>query len=161
MAAQTTYGTVMGEAIAGLIYDMRNITVESYAAEGGSIPFGRAVAPGTDVRKQVKLPTASGQGFRGVALLEQAHAQDLTTGVAQYLVTETVNVMRKGAVWVQVAGAVAENAPAFYINSGANAGMFDDLDDATTDPTSSGGSRAGVFRTAASASGLAVLEIDL
>jgi hypothetical protein len=154
MAAQTTYGTVMAEAVAGLIYDMRNITVESYAAEAGSIPFGRAVVPGTDPRKQVKLPTAGGQGFRGIALLEQAHAQDLTTGVAQYLVTETVNVLRKGAVWVQTTGSVTENATAYYVST---SGLFASSGEAT----SSAGSRAGVFRTATTGSGLAVVEIDL
>ena len=155
MAVQTTYGQVMGEAIAGMLWDMRNVTVESYAAEGGSIPFGSAVVPGTDVRKQVKLPTAASQGFRGIALHEQAHAQDLTTGVAQYLEKETVNVLRKGAVWVQTVGAVVEGAPAFYINSGATAGLWDDVDDGTTDATT------GVFRTATAGSGLAVVEIDL
>jgi hypothetical protein len=154
MAAQTTYGTVMSEAIAGLLYDMRNVTIESYAAEGGSIPFGRAVVPGTDVRKQVKLPTAGSQGFRGIAVLEQAHAQDPTTGIAQYLVTETVNVLRKGAIWVQTTGTVAENATAFYV---ATSGLFASSGEAT----SSAGSNVGVFRTATTGSGLAVVEINL
>lgn len=156
MAVQTTYGAAMAEAIAGMLWDMRNVTVESYAAEGGSIPFGSAVVPGTDVRKQVKLPTAAGQGFRGIALREDAHSQDATTGVAQYLVTEAVSVLRKGAVWVPTAGAVAEGATAYYINSGADAGKWDDVDDGTTDPATTG-----TFRTATTGSGLAVVEIDL
>jgi hypothetical protein len=155
--AQSTYSTRYAAAFAGLIFDMRNIVVESYACESATIAFGSAVAPGTDPRAQVKKPTATSQGFRGVALHEYGHAQD-TSGNASYLQYEAVNVLRKGAVWVQVATAVTENATAYYVASGANAGMFDD---SAGEVTSSGGSRAGVFRTAASASGLAVLEIDL
>jgi hypothetical protein len=154
MAVQTTYGQAMAEALAGLLYDMRNITVESYAAEG-NIPFGSAVVPGTDPRKQVKLATAGGQGFAGIALREDARMQDATTGIAQYLDKETVSVLRKGAVWVPTAGAVVAETPAFYVNSGATAGLFDDLDDSTTDATT------GKFRTATTGSGLAVVEIDL
>lgn len=159
MATQTTYTQYQAPAFAGLIYDMRNITVESYACESATIPFGRAVAPGTNARKQVKLPTGSGQGFRGIALHEQGHAQDLSTGVAAYLQYETVSVLRKGAVWVATSGTVTENSTAYYH---ASTGLFASAGEAT----SSGGSRAGVFRqvggmAAGSGSGLAVVEIDL
>lgn len=154
MAGQINYSTSMTAAMAGMLYDMRNVTIESYACESAAIPFGTAVTPGTDPRKQVKAPTGAGQGFRGIALMEFAHEQNPATGVASYQQYEVVNVLRKGAVWVQTNGTVAENGVAFYI---AASGLFGSAGEVT----SSGGSRAGVYRTATTGSGLAVVEIDL
>jgi hypothetical protein len=143
----TTYSTTMTVAMAGLIYDMRNITVESYACESASILFGSAVIAGTDPRKQVKVG-ATGGSFRGIALHEHAHEQNPSTGVASYLQYETVNVLRKGAVWVQTNATVAENAAAYYVTA---TGLWG----------ASGETTGGIYRSATTGSGLAIVEIDL
>lgn len=150
MAVQTTYGQTHAVGFPGLIYDMRNITVESYACESTSIPFGGAVTAGTDKRKQVK-DSAGGGAFTGIAIHEYAHEADITTGQAAYLLKETVNVLRKGAVWVQTNGTVAQDAEAFYVTSGTDRGLWG----------SAGTTSTGKFRSATTGSGLAIVEIDL
>lgn len=148
MAVQTTYSQSMAVGVAGLIYDMRSITVESYACETSTgIPFGSAVIAGTDPRKQVKIG-ATGGSFRGIALLEQTHEQDASTGVAKYLQYETVNVLRKGTVWVQTNASVTENAAAYYVTA---VGLWG----------ASGETTGGIYRSATTGSGLALVEIDL
>lgn len=146
----------MTVAFAGMIADARDCLTESYAAETAAIPFGRAVIAGTDKQKQVKTPSGAGGVFRGVSVAEQAQEQAFGTGVVAYAVGDAVNVGRRGLFWVDTAGAVAIDAPAFFVVSGGTAGKFDDLDDGTTDPVPTG-----VFRSATDGAGLALLELNL
>lgn len=152
--AQLAYNYTMPVAVAGMKADITDDTVNSYAAEG-AIPFGVAVIAGTDVTKQVKIPAAAGGVFRGIAL-HDPNTMQTDAGVAQYATKAAVNVMSQGRVWVRVAGDVAIDAPAFFLVSGANAGQLDDLDDATTDAVPTG-----KFRTAGTAGGLAILELNM
>lgn len=147
MAVQTTYSATMAKAFAGLIYDMRNVTIESYACESTSIKFGSAVIAGTDPTKQVKVG-ATGGSFRGIATHEYAHEADTTTGQATYLQYETVNVLRKGRVWVQTNGSVTENAAAYYVTA---TGLW----------SSAGETTGGIYRESCTGSGLVTVEIDL
>lgn len=152
---QTSYSSAMTVAFAGMIADARDSVIESYAAETAAIPFGRAVIAGTDPLKQVKTPSQAGGVFRGITVAEQAQEQD-SSGVVSYGVGEAANVGRRGLFWVDTAGAVVIDAPAFFVVTGGTAGKFDDLDDGTTDPVPTG-----VFRTATSGAALALLEINL
>src|ERR1051326_1219610 len=109
---QTSYSQNMPVAVAGMLGDIRDHVVESFAAEDSDgISFGLAVVAGTDPAKQVKIPSAAGQVFRGVSLHEQAQEQGLGTGIVKYAQGDAVNVLRRGLVWVQTAGAVAIDAP--------------------------------------------------
>lgn len=155
-SVQTSYTQKMPVAVAGMLGDIRDCTVESYAAEVAAIAFGLGVIAGTDPLKQVKLPATGGGVFRGVSMHEQAQEQGLGTGLVSYKVGDAVNTLRKGLIWVQTAGAVAIDVPAFFVNSGADAGKFDDLDDGSTDAVP-----GGVFRSATTGAGLALLEINL
>jgi len=155
MAVQTSYSQTMTVAVAGMPGDARDHVVESFAAETAAIPFGRAVIAGSDKDKQVKTPSGAGGVFRGVSMREQAQEQN-SSGTVAVAVGDTVNVLRRGLVWVDTAGAVVQDAPAFFVVSGGSAGKFDDLDDSTTDPVPTG-----VFRSATSGAALALLELNL
>lgn len=155
MPVQTSYPADMTVAFAGMIADARDSVIESFAAETAAIPFGRAVVAGSDAAKQVKTPTGAAQTFRGVSVAEQAQEQS-SSGVVAYAVGDAVNVGRRGMFWVDTAGAVVNDAPAFFVVSGATAGKFDDLDDGTTDPVPTG-----YFRSATSGAALALLEINM
>lgn len=153
---QTTYSRTPAAAMAGLLYDLRDNVIESYATEGADgIGFGLAVIAGTDVDKQVKLPAAAGGVFRGVSVHEYAQEQQ-ADGTVEYADKDTMNVLRRGAIWVQTNTSVDTDDDAFFVNSGADAGKFSDVDDATTDAVPTG-----KFRTSTTGSGLAVLEINL
>lgn len=155
---QTNYPGTQPAGFPGLLADLRDQLVESFAAEG-AIPFGRAVLAGTDKQKQVVLAEAGGAVFRGVSV--HTHAYGSATDPAGYADTQTVNVLRRGMIWVEVTEAVDIDDPAFYINapgSGdeADAGKFTDTDDGTSVAVPSG-----VFRSSTDGAGLALLEINL
>lgn len=158
---QTAYGNAMAAAFAGLLADLRDNLVESFACEGDRIPFGHAVLAGTDKQKQVILAAEGSTAlFRGIAVHTHAHGVQ-PDGEDGYADTQTVNVLRRGMIWVPVSEAVAIDAAAFYINAPGSgdedlAGQFTDTDDGTSlaVPT-------GVFRSSTTAAGLALLEINL
>jgi hypothetical protein len=150
---QLAYNLDMGVAHVGLLYDIRPHRIVSDCAEG-IVPFGSAVIPGTDAEKQVKVPTATSQTFRGVALSTWAQEQN-ASGDGEYKDTTPVNVLKQGVVWVEVNGNVLVDQPAFFVYTGADVGKFRaDGTDADAVPT-------GVFRSSANSGELAQLEINL
>lgn len=129
--SQTNYDE-QGLGLVGSKYALvRDERVLSYAAEV-AIPYGRFCALGTDKDEQVKLPTAAaditGLGAkRGVAL--QSHAREnLQDGLdPQYDAKETVSVMTKGAVYVEVEQDVVPGDSVFvrFADDGGGAGATD------------------------------------
>jgi hypothetical protein len=155
MGFQTDYTQYPAVGAAGMKVDSREDEVESYAAEG-AIGFGLAVIKGTDAAVQVKVPAAAGGKFRGVSLRTSVFEQN-ADGTSGYRDKDSVNVMRKGQAWVPTVGAVTIDAPAFFMNGGANAGKWSATDDGSTDAS------YGVFRSAVASvsGGLAKLELIL
>lgn len=126
---QTAYNLKMAVAVAGLLFDLADNTVESAAAEG-FVPFGSAVVKGTidngiGGSAQVKVPSADGQLFRGIAVRDLSQPIP-ASGDAGYADTATVGYLRQGRIWVETNDAVALDAPAFFIHSGNGAGKFAD-----------------------------------
>lgn len=96
--SQTSYTIDQPEAFAGMKGDSEFDNIESAAAEG-AVGFGLGLEAGTDDVNQVKIPADANGVFRGISVHQ--HVEPLA-GVAQYLDTETVSVMRKGKVWMQI-----------------------------------------------------------
>jgi len=134
---QLTYSRDSQPGLAGLIADMSDRTIDSFAAQG-AIDFGWPVARGTDPGKQVVRSGAA--NFLGVAVFSQIEE----SGV--YPDKSTVSVMTSGRVWVVsaetvVPGNVARiSAGGTFVTAGATAIV-------------------GTFLTAAAAGGLAVVQI--
>ena len=150
---QLTYDLYMKAAHAGLIADLRNSTIETESAEV-AILYGLAIVAGTDPLVQVKIPTATGQVFRGIAAETQSKEQD-TAGDGKYNPEEAVNVLRKGVIWVTVNGNVVVDEPAYFVYTGTDAGKFRaDNTDADLVPT-------GVFKSTANTGEIAAIEINL
>lgn len=118
--SQLTYSQDMALGQAGQIADASTRVIDSFAAEG-AIPFGRAVARGTDPAKQV-IPFL-GTGFVGVAIFSH------TEVTGQFEDESTVAVMTSGRVIVDTlavdvtAGetAYAVNATGVYTNVATDA----------------------------------------
>ena len=141
------YGT-MDSAILGLPYGLVDTwEVESFPASGAVTP-GRPVyqTPGTVT--SVHQTYSSGDVFMGIAV---ANHTSSTASVGTYEAYDTVSVMKKGMIWVQVAAAVSTAPVAAYANS---SGLFS--------PTASGNYNGGcMFRTnQATVSGLAVIDVN-
>ena len=150
---QLAYNLYMDAAHVGLLYDIEPHRIASDCADG-IIPFGSAVIPGSDPEKQVKVPTATSQQFRGVALATWAQEQN-ASGDGEYKDTSAVNVLKQGVVWGEGNGDVLVDEPAYFVYTGADVGKFRaDATDADAVPT-------GVFRSSATSGNLAQLEINL
>lgn len=146
------YGYNLDKAQAGQKYDIRPDTVGSYAAEG-AIPFGVGVTYGTDKDNQCDIIDNAADLFLGVSLFTHTAVNGYPTGDAQYADTDTVSVLRKGAVWVEVTESVVPGDVAYVEVGGTDNGKFN--------KTSSGNVAVpnGKYLTSASAGALAVLEI--
>ena len=153
---QTTYDRNPVASFAGLLYDLRDNVIESYAAEGAAgIGLGLALVAGTDPDKQVKLPTGEGLEVRGISVHQYALEQ-AADGTVEYAEKDTVNTLRRGMIWVQTTGTFTRDTAAFFKISGADAGKFTSADDATTDPFPTA-----VFRGSGSGGALGLVEINL
>jgi len=133
-----------GSARIGQLYDLSMRAVLSYAAEG-AVKISRFVSLGTDKEKQVLVPAlaASITGLkakRGVALHSHAR-ENASDGLdPQYADKETVSVMTKGRVYVEVEEAVTPDSDVF-VRFAAGAG----------------GDQLGIFRTDADTASAAAL----
>ena len=118
---QLTYNANMNPAIAGTLYDLSGRVIDSFAVETDNVYPGYGVVGGT-ADDQVKLPAAVVTTFEGIALL-QAKEQN-AAGAVVFGDEDTVPVVTKGRVWVPVTAAVAKDAQAFLIHTGATTGKW-------------------------------------
>ena len=118
---QLTYNANMNPAIAGTLYDLTGRVIDSFAVETDNVYPGYGVVGGTS-DSQVKLPAAAVTSFKGIALL-QAKEQN-ASGVVVFGDKDTVPVLTKGRIWGPVTGAVAIDAQAYLVHTGATAGKW-------------------------------------
>lgn len=143
---QTTYNEKMDVAVVGQLVDCTNRRVDSKYAEG-AIDAGDAVQIGTDDTQVLTATTA----VYGVAIQHPTLTMSDDTGSAAYAEFDGVSVLREGRIWVQVDGAVAIDAQAYW-DVAAQA-----FNSTSTDNFIVNGGR---FVTSTSGAGLAILEIS-
>jgi hypothetical protein len=161
--SQTAYTATMTAAFVGMIADITESEIETYANGEASaeIGFGFGVkqktGAGTD--EQAILPTAQGDALVGVVTHSHAYAvggnlPELGTVGIKPLVP--MNVMREGRVWVQLQSgvSVSKGDRAHYNwndKTWRNSASGTDTIDCTAQA---------VFRSTAAAGGIALLEVD-
>jgi hypothetical protein len=141
------YG-VMDSAILGMLDGLADDNlIESYPATAAITP-GRPVYQTPGTVGSVHPTYASGDVFMGIAV--HKHTSSIAN-VGYYNAYDTVNVLKKGKIWVAVSAAVSTAPVAAYATS---AGLFS--------TTASGNYNCGtMFRTQqATVSGLAVIEVN-
>lgn len=133
------YGFRLDKAQAGQKVDGFYDQVDSYAADA-AIPFGRAVVQGAAANSTKIIDNAANE-LLGVALFTHAVPQGFDPAVqsatgpastpSEYKAGDTVNVLRIGRVYMQVAaGATAAKNGAAYavVAAGASRGMATNAD---------------------------------
>lgn len=120
--SQTTYKFDFLEGKDGLIADTGPNYIISRAAEG-AIQFGRFVTQGTDLDKQVKVPTAAADitttsNAMGVAVRKEN--VEVTSEPAAVADTDDIAVMRQGRIYVLVEEAVTADS-SVYVRYAATA----------------------------------------
>lgn len=149
--SQTSVSLYQSAAFKGMLADLTNNDVMSYSAED-AVGFGVPVMLGTDKEKQVLVAT-TGAAAVGFALATHTVEQS-SAGVAQYAATETVNVLKRGRVWVETEDAVVAGAVAnLKISSGK---MTDEAVAAGIEAFTKFSAR---FITGTTGAGLAIVEI--
>lgn len=153
---QTSYSMNMPRAIAGTLYDLSFHRVDSYVVDTGNTVYpGMGVVAGTDVEKQVKLPTATTTTIKGIALLQAK--EQAADGTVAYAAKDSVPVLDKGRAWVPVTGAVTADAQAYLVFSGADAGKWAAAAGAGPIASAITGAK---FKTSTTGAGLAVVELN-
>jgi len=119
--SQTSYSLYAPNAFAGMLADLSDNDIVSYAAGSSDIQFGKAVVLGTNKEKQVNVAgTGAGQAalIFGFAIASHTVEQS-STGVAAYPRYSAVNVLRRGKFWMETNDAVTAGAVAnFHLASG-------------------------------------------
>lgn len=160
---ESDYGFSLDAAQAGQKAGLDFDHVESFAAEG-AVFFGAGVAAGTDPEKQVAVVAADTDDFMGVSLFTHKQAQGIdmaasmgdqySTG-AEYRDKDTVNVLRRGRVYVEVTAEVTAGEDAYVdVLTDGEEGKFTNV---SADNLATGGT----FRSGADVGELAIVEINL
>lgn len=160
----TTYGFELEKAQAGQLVDLAYDHIESFAAEG-AVEMGFGVVAGTDPAKQVAAASADTDAFVGIAAFTHKQVQGFDQSVAlgnqsstgaEYRNGDTVNVLRKGRIWVEVTNDGVAVGDAAYIDV-TTAGEEGKFTSTSADNLETGG----VFRTAGDTGELVVVELNL
>ena len=171
----TTYDTDKATTLAAVATDLAALaTIASAVYAGGSDSITIVGADDVELTISVNITGITGtmtisstthtstDVVRGIALHTHQDNRTLpvlgasTYGATGYLATDSVNVLRKGVAWVEVADAVVENADVYLIVTGANQGKF-------TDDSSSPNIQVPTakFRKATSAAGISKVEVNI
>jgi hypothetical protein len=163
MSVQTTYNASLTPAFAGMLADSEDVSVLSMFNDeaSASVAFGRAVMFGSVSNKaSAKLPTSESVDIAGIVMHSHAYAKSDLDAVG-LLPDATMNVLRKGKIWVTVEDAV-QPGDRLWVRAVAGGdpeflGGLLPADDGTdtVDCTN-----FGQFLTAAAAGGLAILEVN-
>lgn len=153
--AITNYALNMDKPFAGMLYDLSPHVVDSFAVEeADGIGAAAAVIRGTDPEKQVKAPSASGDGAKIIGVTLHTHIEPPVAGKKYYPQNYTVPVVTKGRVWVQTGDAVNAGEEAHikladgtFVNTAVSAGTIEAL------------GCGAKFVTSCDKAGLAVIEI--
>lgn len=163
--SQTAYAETMAANFEGMLADVSMKVVDSFTQGEASaeMPFGIMLAKGTGDREAI-LPAASNAKLIGILMHSHHYAKgdggELgTTGVKP---KATLNILRKGRLVVKVETTVAKYDRAFvrYATGAGGTQLGAWRNAAVTNETIDLGTKA-QFMSAASAGGLAVVEVDM
>ncbi len=152
--SQTTVTQYGAAGFAGLIADTSDNNIMSYSAEG-TIGFGVPVVLGTNKERQVlATDTNVGQGALAIGISVSGVIEQTSAGVAAYVATQSVGVMKRGRIWVNTDDAVTAGAVA---NLKLSNGKF--TDEAVASGIEEFTQFSARFITGTTGAGLAIVEI--
>lgn len=154
--SQTSYTLYGQPAFLGMLADLSDHDIVSYAAGAADIPFGRPVVLGANREKQVNaVGTGAGQGALVFGFATATHdVEQGANGLCVYPRFTAVNVLRRGKFWAETNDAVVAGSVA---NLHLATGRF-------TDEAAAAGIEAITqlsvrFLTGTTGAGLAIVEV--
>lgn len=100
MPVQTSYSINPGKAYAGLVVRADIVVAKKNAEASASIPFGRAVKPHSTDKDGAILPAAETDKIIGIVGRYHNHSMDVDMDATGLKVGATMDVVRKGAMYV-------------------------------------------------------------
>lgn len=154
---QVSMTSLPAAAFNGMLASNTVTKIRSYAAEG-VVGIGKLVRLGTNKETQcVQLSTAVGQGALAWGFAVHNHNQEQSlAGLVQYADKETVNVMRRGDLWVETNDAVVAGNTANYHLASQKL-----TDEAVAAGIEAIGGLSVKFLTSTSGAGLAQVEVEI
>lgn len=160
MAAQTAYTEEMAIGFPGMLADsgFTDKLSKHNAEASAEIPFGVVVATGTAEDAAI-LPVDANSKLLGVVVHSHAYGPDQigTTGVKP---KQILSVLNRGRIIVQVEEAVAVGDRAFVRHTSGAGGTQKGAFRKSADTATAVELKGAVYRRAAGAGGLAVVEVD-
>lgn len=148
---QTAYNLMPTKAYAGMIATAESTNVRSLAnASANPVKFGDALTYASPENSCKTIATST--NFIGFAIADSLMAS--SDGTVAYKTYETVPVLTRGVIWVEVTEAVAVGDSCYAIPSGDNKGKCCKTVDSNI-------ATGGKFRTATTGAGIAEVEINL
>lgn len=164
MPIQTTYGFDFPVGFAGQLADINDNEIVSGVLEGAAnIPFGVGLKKGASDDGYV-LPAASTDLVEGIAV--HTHSRDnfgfsaLTPSTAGVKPQQTMNVLRRGTIYVVVEEAVAAHDPAFVRFAAGAGGTQLGAFRKSADTATAAAVKGGRFLSSAAAGGIAKVHFD-
>lgn len=163
---QTTYLAAHPVGLAGALVDAsENDVISRILSDATSIPFGVGLKEGTTGGTNCAVPAAAGARIIGVALRTDNYENRSLTTTLAIAQKDVVSVLRRGRVWVLVEQDVVVGDDVFVrhtarLTNTQLGGFRTDADTASSVDYAAVLANAR-FVSAASAGGLAQLEIDL
>jgi hypothetical protein len=106
------YNATHDPGFEGQKVDLQLTNIVSKVAEGGDIPFGRAVVQGT-ADAQAKLPSATGQTFLGITEMTTAWAEN-ASNLHVYDQYREMSIIDFGEVWVYTEQSVVPGDAVYF-----------------------------------------------
>lgn len=100
MTVQSTYSINPPKAYAGLVVRADIVVAKKNAESSASIPFGRAVKPHSTDKDGAILPAAETDKVMGLVARYHNHSMDVDLDTAGLKVGATMDILRKGAMYV-------------------------------------------------------------
>jgi len=117
MPIQTSYTAEHIPGFEGQRVDLGLTNISSKVAEGGDIPFGRAVVRGT-ADNQAKLPTATGQAFMGITEMTSAWSEN-ASDLHLYDQYQEMNIIDFGKIYAYTEQSVVPGDAVYFRHTAA------------------------------------------
>lgn len=161
--SQTAYNYSMDVAVSGLLVEASGgaKSIGTWITPDDEIPFGRGVVKKSGDANGVVLPTGGSDRLEGIALYDPKVEAGAASVENAYPADTEIAVLKRGKVWVEVDQNVTPDDAVYCrytVNGGSDQlGIFR----ADGDSSKAFAVTAARFLTAASAGGLAQLEINI
>jgi hypothetical protein len=122
MSVQTQYDTYIPKQYAGGLADGNPTRKVTYIAEGGAIPFGRAVQQGaSDDQAVIGTTTATG-AYNGITIRHHSQENPLYGESEEYPEGDLMAVMEEGSLFIDLINTGAKGDPIYSVDADGTIG---------------------------------------